>query len=454
MNADEPQELRAAVAGSVSAAGDPDYENARLAWNRAADQRPAAVVEATGAEDIQAVVEFAGANDLRVAAQGTGHGAAPLQSLERSVLLKTSALRQVEIDPEARLARVGSGATAGELADAAGSHGLAPVAGFAPTVGVTGLTLGGGIGWLGRSHGLACNNVRAIELVTGTGELKRVDSENDAELFWALRGGGGSFGVVTAFELDLHPIAEAYAGMMVWPAERAAEVLEQFRSSAADAPDSFSVVFRYLSLPDLPQVPEPLRGRRVAALIAAYLGPEAEGSELVEPLRALGDPIVDSFGTVSGSSLVRVAGDPEDPAPALGNGFLLDDLSDELVAGVVERISGDALAPLAVLEIRHLGGALARAPAGHGCLAKLEAGYSLFATGPLFDPGLRPAVEGRLHELRDFAAPWTSSQVLLNLSELADEPDRAFNRDDWERLRRVHERVDPRGTVIANRELA
>jgi FAD/FMN-containing dehydrogenase len=205
---------------------DERFDEARRAWNLAVDQRPAAVVFPESAQDVVAAVMLARESGGQVAAQGTGHNAGPLGSLENTILLKTERMRDVVIDPARRVARVGAGVLAAELVLAAGRHGLAAVAGTSPDVGVVGFTLGGGIGVLSRRFGLAANHVRAFEVVTADGQLVRTDREQEPDLFWALRGGGGSFGVVTAMELELLPVTRVYAGTLWYPIERAREVLE------------------------------------------------------------------------------------------------------------------------------------------------------------------------------------------------------------------------------------
>jgi FAD/FMN-containing dehydrogenase len=448
------EQLRREVAGEVFLPGDPGWEEARRGWNLAVDQRPAAVVEAKRVDDVQAAVRLAGSTGLRVAPQATGHGAGPLAALDDAILLKTSRMRGVSVRPEARVARVEAGALAVDLAEAAGAHGLAAATGLAPTVGVTGLTLGGGVGWLSRSRGLACNNVRAVELVTPAGERVRVDADHAPELFWALRGGGGGCAIVTALEVELHPVPEVFAGAVMWPADLAADILDQYRAWSADVPESLSSVFRYLALPDVPGVPEPLRGRRVVAIFAAYLGGSQEGERLLRPLRASRTAIVDTFAEMPPAGLVRVAGDPEAPMPAFGHGFMVHGLSADLADAVARRIVDDALAPLSVLELRQLGGALARPPEGHGVLGALEAGFVVFASGVAPDPVARREIAGRLDELRSALTPWKTERELLNWGDLPVDPARAFEGEAFERLRRVHDAHDPDRLVLASRPMA
>ncbi|MGH2910333.1 MAG: FAD-binding oxidoreductase, partial [Solirubrobacteraceae bacterium] len=205
------------------------FDHARRAWNLAVDQRPAAVVTAESSEDVVAAILMAREHGLRVAVQGTGHGAAALGPLEDTILLRTDRMRTIEVDPIRRSARLEAGVTWLEAAEAAGQHGLALLAGSAPDVGVVGYTLGGGLSWLGRKYGLAANTIEAVDLVTPDRRLVRADADHEPDLFWALRGGGGSFGVVTAIELRALPITDLHAGLLWWPVERDGEVLHRWR---------------------------------------------------------------------------------------------------------------------------------------------------------------------------------------------------------------------------------
>ena len=442
-------ELPSTLSDRVTLPGEPGWDAARRSWNLSVDQHPAAVVEPRTPEDVQAAIRFAAENGLRVAPQATGHGSESLPPLDGALLLKTSALRTVEVRADEGIARVEAGARAGEVADAAGDHRLAPVLGLATSVGVVGLALGGGTGWLSRAYGLTANNVRALEVVTAKGDRLRADSRSEPELFWALRGGGGRFAIVTAVELEVHPVPDVSAGMLVWPAEQAAAVLEQFRAWTSDAPESLGAVFRYLDLPPIEAVPPPLRGRNVA-VIAAHLGTEADGQRLIEPLRALDGSTLDTFAPVGAADLVRVAGDPEEPVPARGDGFLVRELTDELVDAIADLIAQNALSPLSVLELRLLGGALARPADGHGALATLSGAISVFVSGPVFDADAPAAIADRIQHLRARLAPWTVSQALLNASGGGVDPARAFDDATWERLRRVQDAFDPDRLILSN----
>ena len=295
------------IGGSVVTPEDSDWDSARQAWNLAVDQRPAAVAFPESAVDVADVVVFAREHGLRVAPQGTGHNAHPLEDrLGETILLKTERMREVQIDAANRRARVEAGAMWMDLTVPAGEHGLAALAGSSPDVGIVGYTLGGGLSWLSRRHGLAANSVTAVELVTADGERVRADRDHHPELFWAVRGGGGSFGVVTAIEMELFPITHLYAGAMFWPQERAHEVLETWRQwTQQELPEEIISVGRVMNLPPLPDVPEPLRGRSFVVVEAMYIGDEGRGAELIAPLRDLG-PEIDTFATIPAPALSHV----------------------------------------------------------------------------------------------------------------------------------------------------
>ena len=322
--------------------------------------------------------------------QGTGHNAGPLGSLENTLLLKTERMRGVHIDANARLARVEAGSVWLEVVEAAARHGLAALAGSSPDVGVVGYTLGGGMSFLSRKYGLCANAVRAIELVTADGRLVRADRDNEPDLFWALRGGGGSFGVVTAIELELFPIEHAYAGVLFYPIERGSEVLHAWRElTQSDAlPDELTTVARFLRLPPIPDIPEELRGKSFVTVDAYHLGDPGQADELLAPLRALG-PINDTIATVPVPALSHLHMDPEQPVPAAGDGLMIAELPARAVDAFVEVAGQNAKFPLVTVELRHLEGAL-RTPAR---LAR----SALFDRGPVravrswdgADPGAR-----------------------------------------------------------------
>jgi FAD/FMN-containing dehydrogenase len=438
--------LRARLTGEYVVPGDEGWNEARQAWNLAVDQRPAAVALPESAEDVVEIVRFARENGLRVAPQGTGHNASPLGPLEDTVLVKTSRMRSVEIDPEARVARVEAGVIWIEAVKAAAEHGLATLAGSSPDVGVVGYTLGGGMSWLARRYGLAANSVTAVELVTADGRLVRADAENETELFWALRGGGGSFGVVTALEFRLYPIAEVYAGVLFFPIERAREVLHAWREWVEDVPVEMTSVGRLLQLPPIPDIPEPLRGRSFVVVETIYLGDEADGAALIRPLRELGHEI-DTVRTIPISELSRLHMDPDHPVPGRGDGMLLADAPHEAIDRMVSASVGS---PLLSVELRHLGGAVAEEPPGHGAVAKLDAAFAMFALGAAPTPQAAEAVGAAAAAVRDALTPWDAGRMNLNFAQKATTGRRLFGEPVYRRLREIKARVDPDDVFRSN----
>jgi len=445
-----PSELRARITGDVVLAGDPEWDAARLAWNLAVDQRPAMVALPETSDDVAAVVAYAAQAGLRVAVQGTGHGAvARGGELSDSILLKMERMRGVQIDAAGRTARVEAGVIWSEVAEAAAEHGLATLAGSSPDVGVVGYTLGGGLSWLGRRHGLAASSVVSVEIVTADGELRRIDADTDADLFWAVRGGGGSFGAVTAIEFALFPLAEVYAGVMLWPIERASEILHAWREWAADMPDDMTTVGRLLQLPPIPDVPEPLRGRSFVAVEAFYLGDEAEGTALVAPIRALGAEI-DTVATIPVAALQHVHMDPEHPVPGLGDGMLLDDLSATSIDALVAAAGPGSGSPFLSVEVRQLGGAIARPAAGGGAVSHLDADFALYAVGIAMSPEQAAAISAHVSLLHEALAPWASETTYLNFAETDIAGDRLFGPYAHHRLRAVKAAYDPADLFRSN----
>ncbi len=430
------------------------WDEARLAWNLAVDQQPAAVAFPESAEDVAAAVELAQAFGHRVAAQGTGHNAAALGELDDTILVKTERMRRVEIDPEARIARIEAGVRSLELVESAAHHGLSPLPGSSPDVGVVGYTLGGGFSWFGRKHGLAANNVHAIELVTADGRLVRADREHEPDLFWALRGGGGSFGVVTALELELIPVSEVYAGILWWPIERDSEVLHAWAElSRNQPPDELTTVGRYLRLPPLPDIPEALRGKSFVVVEAIHLGEPELADELLAPLRAL-DPINDTIQPMPIPALSHMHMDPEHPVPGKGDGMLLQTLPPDAIEELIRTAGAASSSPLVSLELRHLGGELGRARPENGAFAAVEAEYALYAVGIAPTPEAAAAVAAHVESIKEAMNPWATEQMYLNFAETRRDPGTLWTEQAHHRLRRIKDAVDPTNLFRSNHPLA
>jgi hypothetical protein len=435
------------ISGRIATPADSDWDEARAAWNLIADQQPEAVVFAEGADDVAAAVRFAAEQDLRVAGQGTGHGATPLGPLAGTVLIKTERMRGVEVDPDAGTARVEAGALSAELGEAANAHGLCFLPGSSPDVGVTGYTLGGGMSWFARRHGFACNHVRAIELVTAAGEARTVDAENDPDLFWALRGGGGGYAIVTALVLDLLPYAEAYGGALLFPAELGAEAVRAYRDWAAAAPEEATTCIRFLTPPPIPAVPEPLRGTPLLTIDGAFAGGKAEGEALFAPLRALGEPIMDTFAQMPTAGLSHIHMDPEQPVPGLGDGMLIGKLTDEAIDAWVAASGPGSGSPLLLSELRHLGGAAGRPAENAGALSHLDAG--MYSVGMPMTPELGEAIPRHLNALEEAMRPWAAG-VYFNFAERPADVDAILPPAVCARLADVKRRYDPESRIVAN----
>lgn len=440
------RELRQRVRGTVRAPGDDGFDAARQAWNLAVDQRPTAVVHAASAEDVRAVVDVARAAGLQVAPQGTGHNAGPLGDLADTILLRTDAMRTVELDVERRIARVGAGAQWLDVTAPASEHGLAPLAGSSPDVGVVGYTLGGGMSWLGRQHGFAANSVTAIEAVTADGELRRITAAAEPDLFWAMRGGGGAFAVVTALEFRLFDVPDLSAGALFYPIDRAPEVLRRWRDWMLDAPDAFTTAARLLHLPPLPDIPEEVRGQSFVVIDGAALAPRDVVDAQLRGLRELG-PVVDGFEEVPPVALSRIHMDPEEPVPGEGDHALVGTLDDALLDGLVDLAGTPGETALLFMELRQLGGAFGRAPEGAGARDRFD-GDSL-----LFGVGLTPDAEAHAAVRRDLAAfrEMTLHRRTDHYLNFAEQPeDRVHRTEVWERLAQIKADVDPDDLIRSN----
>ena len=428
-------DLEGRVSGPLLRAGDPSLAGEVAPFNRARTPRPVVAVGATCAEDVSAAVGWAAMRGHRVAVQATGHGLT--SSLAGAVLVTTKRMAGVEVDPVARVARVGAGATCAQVIAAAAPHGLTPLAGSSSQVGVVGYTLGGGLGPLGRRYGFAADHVRRLRLVTFEGAVRDVDADREPELFWAVRGGKGNFGIVTELEFGLMPVARLYGGGVFFPAEVAADVLHAYREWAPTLPDETTTSVALLRLPPRPEVPEPLRGRFVVHLRMAHLGPAGEGAALAAPMRAVAPALLDVLADMPAAALDAVHMDPTEPMPVRERGATLTGLPAEAVDALLAAAGPDVDAPsLVMVEIRQLGGALARPPAVANAVAGRDAAYSLLAVAP--EDGPASAVVDRL-------APWSTGGALLNFlgAATAERIRGLWSPADLERLLAVKRRHDP-----------
>jgi FAD/FMN-containing dehydrogenase len=434
------------LAGDVVLPDDDGWDAARQAWNLAVAQKPVAVVLPESAEDIVATVVFAAENGLRIAFNGGGHNTGPIDWSMDALLLKTERMTGVEIDAQAQRARVEAGVLGKPLAEAAGEHGLCYLSGTAADVGVLGYTLGGGFSWMIRKYGLASNSVLAVELVTADGRHLRADKDHEPDLFWAVRGGGGNFGAVTAIELALYPVPEIYAGCFFWPIERATEILKVWRQWVDGVPDECESIGRMLQLPDAPFVPDHLRARSFVLVEPAFIGTESDGAALVQPFRDL-RPEFDTVAMMATSDLSLVHMDPDSPLPYVGDGILLDNLPSAAIETMVETFVGS---PLLHLEVRHLGGALRSGSPDHGCVATIDQPFIVFTLGFAADAEMEATAKHSVEDLIDRLASWHSGHRYLNFAESRVDPQLLFSEASYDRLRELRARYDPNEIFVAN----
>jgi hypothetical protein len=430
--------------------GEEQWDSSRAAWNLAIDQQPAMVARPGDADEVAAVVSYARESGLRVAVQAEGHSAGALAGVgEDTLLLKTGRMTGAEIDADNRRARVDAGAKWQDVSALASPQGLAGLSGSSAEVGIVGYTLGGGHGWLARKHGLACNSVMGAEVVTADGELVRANVENQPDLFWALRGGGGNFGVVTALEFELYPVPDLYAGMFAWPWDRTSDVLHAWREWVSALPNEMSTWVRILQVPPLPDVPEPVRGRALVVVEAAYLGAEEAAGELLRPLRDL-EPELDTFAAVPPAALGHLHMDPEDPVPFAMSGQLLDELPAAAIDAIVEAAGPGSGSPLLSLELRLLGGALMQAPPNAGALASLDHAFLTLGVGMVMDPGMAPAINGQLGLVSNALDPWDSGVTYANFIDVPTDTRMFYPPETFDRLQEVKARYDRDDLFRAN----
>ncbi|MEO3856696.1 FAD-binding oxidoreductase [Acrocarpospora sp. B8E8] len=419
--------------------GDPDWDTARGTFNLMIDQRPEAIAFPANDREVSAVIAHARRRGLRVAAQATGHNPGPLGSLAGTLLLNTSALTGVSIDADARRVRAGAATKWEKVTARLSELGLAGLHGSSPDVGIVGYSLGGGIGWLARKYGMQANAVTAIELVTAEGHLIRTDPAHEPELFWALRGGGGNFGIVTAIEFAVHPVRELYSGAMFFPIERTSEIFHAWAELLPALPEEITSWATVLHFPPLPSVPEMVRGRSFIIVMAAFLGTEADGRELLRPLRRLG-PEMDTFAIQPPVGLSELAMDPPDPLPYRTTTALIDEMPSAAIENVA-RIAGPG-SHLTMVQFRHMGGALARHEPGAGARATLPGHIAMFGLGVVPEAAAEPAVLAELDILSAAFAPHRVGDYPNFVEEPAD-ASTFFDTGTWNRLRRVKALYDP-----------
>ena len=411
--------------------GQDGYEAEIAGFQTAVPSKPAVVVGATSAADVVEAVRVAAVQDLPVAVQATGHGLAV--AADGGLLISTRRMSGVEIDAAAGTARVEAGVRWGAVIEAAGRHGLAPLSGSSPDVGVVGYTLAGGFGLMGRRYGRAADHVRSLDVVTADGQLRHVTPESD--LFWALRGGRDNFGVVTALEFDLMPVTTLYGGGLYF--ELHADVLRAWRDWTAGAPDELTTSLAVIPYPDLPMVPEPLRGKHIAHIRIAYLG--EGGNELVAPLRT--GALMDTLKTMPFTESGSIAAEPPNPHPYHGTNATVSELNDEMIYAILAHAADTVL----ILDL--LGGELARPPALPGVGWDREAAFTVRALSVVGQGGAG-AIRQAHGKLFDALGPWSTGRLLSFVygeSSPTEQAEAVYLTEDRERLARLKATYDPSG---------
>ncbi|MFD6400479.1 FAD-binding oxidoreductase [Nocardia sp. NPDC060249] len=435
--------------GPVFTPDDPGYAEEIAGFQTAYTHRPAFVVGAQHSQDVRAAVEFAARRGLPVAVQATGHGLSV--AIAGGVLITTGRMDSITVDPRARTAYVGAGVRAGALVEAAARYGLAPLNGSSPSVGVVGYVLGGGLGVLARAFGYAADHVRRIELVTADGRMRSLGP--DDELFGAVLGSGGNFGVVTGLELDLVPVAEIYGGQLVFDAPLVDAALAAWRTWTETVPSALTSTIAVLTYPDIAPVPESLRGRHVASIRIAFDGPGEEGERWVEPLRRIGPRLHEDLRTMPYAESHTIHSDPPFPHAYAATNALLAELTPQGLSAL-RALTAPGGSVDAVIDIRHLGAALR-----HGGPASIDHRDAEYIVRVITGPGEGDCAPEGLARIREALAPWTighSLAFLYGAGGAADEAQTAvgYSPDTYRWLVAAKAKYDPRNIFRANRNIA
>lgn len=420
-------------------------------FNTALRHNPEVLVKATSTQDIQDAVRLAARRSLPVAVQATGHGAA--RSADGAVLISTREFTGLRVDPDTRTARVEPGVRAGQLITEAAKFGLAPLTGASPGVGVTGYTLGGGLGPLGRAYGYNADRVRTLSTVTGDGELRTAAAGDD--LAWATLGGKGNFGVVTSLELELVELTRLYGGGIFFDAEAGGDILNTWREWTATVPDEMSSSVAMLRFPPLDVIPEPLRGRFVLHLRIAYTGSAEDGERLIAPLRASAPALIDSVAELPYTDVASIHQDPTTPAAGIDRSGILRTLDSSTVDDLLRFAGPDAVDPLPVLELRHLGGALARPPAKPNAIPFREAAFSVFVVGDASTPDTSATAIAQQSAFFDAIAPWRIGGAYVTFMGYDSHEDvpAAYEPAIYQRLREAKTTYDPANLFRVNHNI-
>ena len=448
------QELREAVRGDVVTARDSKYDEARAVWNGAHDGHPAVIVRCAGAADVIASIGFARSNDLEIAVRGGGHSIAGFSTCDDGLVIDLSQLNDVRVDPDRRRAYVGGGAVWADVDHETQAHALATTGGLVSTTGVAGFTLGGGIGWTMRAFGLACDNLVAADVVTADGRLVHTSETENADLLWGLRGGGGNFGIVTQFELALHPLGPTvYAGPIFYPAEAAGDLLRAFRAWSEDAPDEITALVNLTTAPPLPAIPAEWHGKKVVALLAVSTGPLEDGDALVAPLRAVAEPIVDLLGPMP-YTFIQSLIDPlwEKGIGAYFKATNLARLDDELIERLCD-LHLTAPGPQCEIHVHQMGGAVGRVDESATAFAERSMPFVLNAVTGWRDPSGAGSHTEWARTVIASALDASTGRAYVNFLGDGDAARSSYGEETYERLVALKHAYDPTNVFRRNQNV-
>jgi len=440
--------LRSNVRGELVVAGDARYDEARRVWNGNVDRRPGLIVRCTGAADVQQAVNFARSLGLLVSIRGGGHSAPGYGTNEGGLVIDLSPMKGIRVDPDARTVSAQGGVLWRELDHETQAYGLATTGGTVSNTGITGLTLGGGLGWLMGKHGLTVDNLISADLVTADGEFRKASAKDNPDLFWALRGGGGNFGVVTSFEYRLHPVTQVLGGMVIYPLDQARDVLRFYRDFCGTLPDEAEAYAALLTAP---------QGMPVAALILGYNGPIAEGEKVLAPARRFGKPVADVVAPMPYAARQRMLDEPNAThgLQRYWRSAFTEQISDGLIDVMVEGASSFS-SPLSALLFFHMHGAATRVSPLATAFAPRRTQWDFDAIGQWADEGQSGAHTGWVRALWTKLEPHLKGSAYVNHLAADDRPEkvRASYGDNYARLRALKATYDPKNLFRVNANIA
>ncbi len=441
--------FKASLRGELLRPGDTAYDEARTIWNAMIDRRPALIVRCAGVADVIIAVNFARTHDLLVAVRGGGHNVAGNAVCDDGLMIDLSPMKSVWVDPVQRTARAEPGLTWREFDHETQAFGLATTGGVIPTTGVAGLTLGGGIGWLMGKHGLSCDNLLAVDVVTADGQLIHASTAENPDLFWGVRGGGGNFGIVTSFEFQLHPVGQVLGGMVIHPLAKAKEALKFYREFTRNVPDELTTQAGLLTSPE---------GEPVVAFVVCYNGSLEEGEKVLQPLRAFGPPLADEICPMPYITLQGII--EEAFPPGLQNYWksnFLQSLSDEAIEVLADRFA-QTPAPTSFLVIEHMSGAVCRVSEDATAFGHRDAAYNFLVLGIWPDPADNATNVRWVRETWEAMQPFATSRVYVNyLGQVEDEGveriKEAYGVAQYERLLALKKKYDPTNLFHLNQNI-